>query len=166
MPHKEPLSSGVRGRRMSLRAVMVEATGLDAQLALSYLVWPGEAPGARLVDEWGDVSCCCSLCHPRERDNRRRGGDESDRSPDGQGKGQRHESQWHPKQHAQDKLPIPSDVRNDTVSPTFELSRGHARHRVCIDTALQYVSDDPLVASAVLDTVSALGAMVHSPELG
>ena len=53
---------------------------------------------------------------------------------------------------------ISSDVRHDALSRTFKLSRGHASHRVCIDTALQYVSDDPLVSSAALDTAAALGA--------
>jgi len=31
---------------------MVEATPAEAQLALSYLVWPEEAPLPSVVDEW------------------------------------------------------------------------------------------------------------------
>jgi hypothetical protein len=31
---------------------LAEATGPDAQLALSFIVWPGEAPDPRVVDEW------------------------------------------------------------------------------------------------------------------
>jgi hypothetical protein len=48
-------------RRTSTPAVAVackllaEATGFEAQLALSYRVWPGEAPDPRVVDEWLDV---------------------------------------------------------------------------------------------------------------
>ena len=37
---------------MSLRYFMDGATQREAQLALSYLVWPKEAPDPRLVDEW------------------------------------------------------------------------------------------------------------------
>jgi hypothetical protein len=37
---------------MNLRYFMVGATPREAQLALSYLVWPKEAPDPRLVDEW------------------------------------------------------------------------------------------------------------------
>ncbi len=33
-------------------AFLAEATGLEAQLALSYLIWPGDAPAPRVVDEW------------------------------------------------------------------------------------------------------------------
>ena len=64
------------------------------------------------------------------------------------------------------KLPIPPEVRHDTLSRTFELSRGHAGHRVRIDTALQHVRDDPLVSSAALDAATALGAVAHRPKLG
>jgi hypothetical protein len=31
---------------------LADATGPEAQLALSFIVWPGEAPDPRLVDEW------------------------------------------------------------------------------------------------------------------
>ena len=31
---------------------LADATGAEAQLALSFNVWPGEAPDPRLVDEW------------------------------------------------------------------------------------------------------------------
>jgi hypothetical protein len=31
---------------------LADATGAEAQLALSFIVWPGEAPDPRLVDEW------------------------------------------------------------------------------------------------------------------
>jgi hypothetical protein len=37
---------------MSLRKFMEGATSGEAQLALSYLIWPDEAPDPRLVDEW------------------------------------------------------------------------------------------------------------------
>ena len=37
---------------MNLRYFMVGASPREAQLALSYLVWPKEAPDPRLVDEW------------------------------------------------------------------------------------------------------------------
>lgn len=37
---------------MSLREFMAEATSREAQLALSYIVWPEEAPDPRLLDEW------------------------------------------------------------------------------------------------------------------
>jgi hypothetical protein len=37
---------------MNLGTFLSEATATDAQLALSYLVWPGEAPDPRVVDEW------------------------------------------------------------------------------------------------------------------
>jgi hypothetical protein len=31
---------------------LADATGPEAQLALSFIVWPGEAPDPRMVDEW------------------------------------------------------------------------------------------------------------------
>jgi hypothetical protein len=34
------------------RDFLTEATAEEAQLALSYLVWPKQAPDPRLVDEW------------------------------------------------------------------------------------------------------------------
>jgi len=37
---------------MSLGRYLSEATSLEAQLALSYLVWPKNAPHPRTVDEW------------------------------------------------------------------------------------------------------------------
>jgi hypothetical protein len=35
-----------------LGKLLVEVTSLEAQLTLSYLVWPGEAPDPRVVDAW------------------------------------------------------------------------------------------------------------------
>jgi hypothetical protein len=35
-----------------LRDLLAESTGPEAQLLLSYLVWPKEAPDPRVVDEW------------------------------------------------------------------------------------------------------------------
>jgi hypothetical protein len=37
---------------VSLRDFLAEATAPEAQLALSYLVWPEVAPDPRVVDEW------------------------------------------------------------------------------------------------------------------
>jgi hypothetical protein len=37
---------------MNRRDFLTEATAEEAQLALSYLVWPKQAPDPRLVDEW------------------------------------------------------------------------------------------------------------------
>ena len=37
---------------MSLSKYLGEATSVEAQLALSYLVWPKDAPDPRAVDEW------------------------------------------------------------------------------------------------------------------
>ena len=31
---------------------LADATGREAQLALSFIVWPSEAPDPRVVDEW------------------------------------------------------------------------------------------------------------------
>jgi hypothetical protein len=39
-------------RGASLRMFLEEATPEECQLALSYLVWPDEAPDPRLVDEY------------------------------------------------------------------------------------------------------------------
>jgi hypothetical protein len=39
-------------RGAGMRKLLEEATSLEAQLALSYLIWPGEAPDPRVVDEW------------------------------------------------------------------------------------------------------------------
>jgi hypothetical protein len=39
-----------------LRWFLTDASPREAQLALSYLVWPGEVPDPRLVDEWGAAS--------------------------------------------------------------------------------------------------------------
>lgn len=36
----------------NLRRLLEDASGEEAQLALSYIVWPGEAPDPRVVDEW------------------------------------------------------------------------------------------------------------------
>ena len=33
-------------------AVLADATAEEAQLVLSFIVWPGEAPDPRLVDAW------------------------------------------------------------------------------------------------------------------
>ena len=46
---------GVRGRahrRSGVAAFLTDATSDEAQLALSFLVWPGECPDPRVVDEW------------------------------------------------------------------------------------------------------------------
>ena len=38
--------------RGSVAAFLTDATGDEAQLALSFLVWPEECPDPRVVDEW------------------------------------------------------------------------------------------------------------------
>jgi hypothetical protein len=37
---------------VDIRELLHDATGEEAQLALSYLLWPDECPDPRLVDEW------------------------------------------------------------------------------------------------------------------
>ena len=37
---------------VTVATFLTEATSLEAQLALSYLVWPNGAPDPRVVDEW------------------------------------------------------------------------------------------------------------------
>ena len=41
-----------RTRGGGIGPYLADATGLEAQLALSFIVWPGEAPDPRRVDEW------------------------------------------------------------------------------------------------------------------
>jgi hypothetical protein len=40
---------------VSFSDYLADATSLEAQLALSYLVWPKDAPAPRVVDEWCSV---------------------------------------------------------------------------------------------------------------
>jgi hypothetical protein len=44
------MSQRVRGG--GIGPYLADATGPEAQLALSFIVWPGEAPDPRIVDEW------------------------------------------------------------------------------------------------------------------
>ena len=41
-----------RTRGGGIGPYLAGATGPEAQLALSFIVWPGEAPDPRRVDEW------------------------------------------------------------------------------------------------------------------
>ena len=41
-----------RTRGGGIGPYLADATGPEAQLALSFIVWPGEAPDPRLVHEW------------------------------------------------------------------------------------------------------------------
>ena len=40
------------GGPVDLRGLLKDATAAEAQLALSLIVWPSQAPDPRVVDEW------------------------------------------------------------------------------------------------------------------
>ena len=56
------------GRAASVSELIGTLEGRDAQLVLSYIVWPGEVPDPRFVDEWVRAHPA-----PKEDFRRRRG---------------------------------------------------------------------------------------------